>query len=66
MGALVCSRLKEIYYPKIHWQKCYKEIGLLFTELKLKVQIYYSNEDKLVTIKRIIQMNDDEIKDLLD
>lgn len=63
LGAVICSRLKKIYYPDTAWVDCYKQIANDFTKLKTRARIFYGKVEDEALLKELCKYSDQDIRD---
>jgi hypothetical protein len=59
-GAIVCARLKIIYFNQVPWIECYRDVANKFTTLKKIMREFYSQNDKEI-IPMLIKYSEEDI-----
>jgi hypothetical protein len=65
-GALVCSRIKELYYQDRPWKECYRDVARIFTVLKSRVRVYGTFPDEDAMVRFLSEIPDEDLIDIYD
>lgn len=63
LGALVCKKLKVIYFNETPWVSCYRDVADKFTALKAIARKFYINKSNIEIINELLKYNDQDILD---
>jgi hypothetical protein len=64
LGAIVCAKLKTIYFYEIEWIDCYKLVSAKFVDLLQIAKKFYADKSKIDTIKEIVKYSNNDIVEL--
>jgi predicted nuclease of restriction endonuclease-like RecB superfamily len=63
LGEAVIPKLKDIFYPNISWQTCYKEVAQRLSALMTISRKFYADKSDLDILKELIKYSTDDIRD---
>lgn len=56
--------IKIIYFNEVPWDKCYKDVAKLFTELKINAQKFYVDKNRMEILKELSKYSQEDIKEM--
>jgi hypothetical protein len=65
LGAVICERLRIIYFNSIPWINCYKDVAAKFRLLKESMINFYSEKTEKDILIELNKFSDEDIKDAL-
>ena len=63
LGAPICERIKQIYYPDKPWVECYKQVSTKFTQLKTIAKNFYTDKNEREILMELTKYSHDDIRD---
>lgn len=64
LGATICEKLKDIYFPDKKWPDCHNDIVTKFGELKRIMRKFYTDKSDLDILKELIKYDNKDIEDI--
>lgn len=66
LGAIVCKKIKSIYFADKEWVDCHRLVAQKFSEFKKKMRAFYTDKTEIELLDEIRKYSDDDIRDALD
>ncbi len=63
LGATICEKIKEIYYPAKPWVECHKDVSIKFSQLKKIAKTFYVDKTDKEVLMELVRYSPDDIKD---
>ena len=64
LGADVCRRIKDIYYPNIHWSDCHNDIVTKFGLFKKIMKKIYPDDNIIDILKKVHKFDTLDIQEV--
>ncbi len=65
LGAPICQKLKDIFFPNETWFKSYKEVSKKFTELKVLARKFFSGKSDVEILQELGKYSTEDLMELM-
>lgn len=63
LGAVICEKLRNLFFTREPWAKCTDKVSKKFTELKINARLFFTTLDEIEMLREVSKYNEQDLLD---